>query len=414
MLRVGERFNLSSNYMARVCIELRVPRPPRGYWAQLEVGKAPAKPTLPAARPGDITEWSPGGFLGSSERAAQRQARAAGTENAEIALAAPAPRGRSRSERQAEKPHPLLIGIKPLFEKARKSENGILRPLKRLMADIVVSKDQVDRAIEVADSIFQGLTARGHRVAIAPLGAQMRRADVDVRESPRKDHFQHRGWSPDRCTVVYISEVPIGLTLFEMTETTEMQYVGTSTYVPVSTLSQVQLRRYENSHYWRSKQELPSGRLCLQAYCPSWYVGWVKQWAESKPQTLFKMFDDIVAELELRGPQLAAQVKSAVAEAEQERLRWEEEDRRRREAAERERQEKRRQEARSDLLGAISAWDEARRIAAFFGEAEQAAEVLGKDARQMALERIAIARQLIGEPEPLNQLLRWKAPHERG
>ena len=50
MLRVGERFGVSSSYLARVCTELRVPRPPRGFWAQLEFGKAPAQEPLPDAR----------------------------------------------------------------------------------------------------------------------------------------------------------------------------------------------------------------------------------------------------------------------------------------------------------------------------------------------------------------------------
>ena len=46
MLRVAARFGVSSNYMARVCTLLNVPRPARGYWAKLAVGKAPEQPTL--------------------------------------------------------------------------------------------------------------------------------------------------------------------------------------------------------------------------------------------------------------------------------------------------------------------------------------------------------------------------------
>ncbi len=40
MTKVGEKFKLSGSYMARVCATLRVPRPERGYWAKLAVGKA--------------------------------------------------------------------------------------------------------------------------------------------------------------------------------------------------------------------------------------------------------------------------------------------------------------------------------------------------------------------------------------
>jgi len=56
MLRVAARFGVSSSYMARVCTLLNVPRPERGYWAKLAVGKAPKQPPLTEPRPGDSLE----------------------------------------------------------------------------------------------------------------------------------------------------------------------------------------------------------------------------------------------------------------------------------------------------------------------------------------------------------------------
>lgn len=60
MLRVAERFGVSSSYMARICTVLNVPRPAAGYWAKLAVGKAPKKPPLPEAKPGDQLAWMRG------------------------------------------------------------------------------------------------------------------------------------------------------------------------------------------------------------------------------------------------------------------------------------------------------------------------------------------------------------------
>ncbi len=40
MLKVATRFEVSFSYMAMVCTLLNVPRPERGYWAKLAVGKA--------------------------------------------------------------------------------------------------------------------------------------------------------------------------------------------------------------------------------------------------------------------------------------------------------------------------------------------------------------------------------------
>src|SRR4051794_31365814 len=74
MLRVGERFGVSSSYMARVCSDLHVPRPPRCYWAKLEFGKTvPDRPPLPIARPGDLTSWSPGSPLMPAQRQTSRR-----------------------------------------------------------------------------------------------------------------------------------------------------------------------------------------------------------------------------------------------------------------------------------------------------------------------------------------------------
>ena len=53
MTKVAEKFEVSGSYLARVCTELRVPRPERGYWAKLAVGKAPQRPALPEPLPGD-------------------------------------------------------------------------------------------------------------------------------------------------------------------------------------------------------------------------------------------------------------------------------------------------------------------------------------------------------------------------
>jgi len=52
MLRVGANFGVSSSYMARICTLMNVPRPERGYWAKLAVGKAPPQPPLTERRLG--------------------------------------------------------------------------------------------------------------------------------------------------------------------------------------------------------------------------------------------------------------------------------------------------------------------------------------------------------------------------
>jgi hypothetical protein len=59
MVKVGERFKVSGSYMARVCSTLRVPRPERGYWAKLAVGKAPRKAFVARCATGGPTQLVP-------------------------------------------------------------------------------------------------------------------------------------------------------------------------------------------------------------------------------------------------------------------------------------------------------------------------------------------------------------------
>lgn len=58
MIRVAEKFEVSGSYLARVCTELRVPRPERGYWAKLAVGKAPQGEQMRVHCPSVYLGWS--------------------------------------------------------------------------------------------------------------------------------------------------------------------------------------------------------------------------------------------------------------------------------------------------------------------------------------------------------------------
>src|SRR5687768_6444101 len=50
--RVAKRYSISSVALGKICRDLNVPVPGRGYWAQHTFGKAPPKPPLPSLLPG--------------------------------------------------------------------------------------------------------------------------------------------------------------------------------------------------------------------------------------------------------------------------------------------------------------------------------------------------------------------------
>ena len=49
MRKLAPQYGLSDVGLAKICKRLGIPRPPVGYWAKKEVGKAPARPRLPQA-----------------------------------------------------------------------------------------------------------------------------------------------------------------------------------------------------------------------------------------------------------------------------------------------------------------------------------------------------------------------------
>ena len=143
MTKVAEKFSVSGSYMARVCSVLNVPRPERGYWAKLEVGKASARPALPEALPGDQLFWS------------QEGDPPAPRVRAVTATSAPA---QPRARRVVAGIHGLIQGAKQHYERGYKVEEGqLLRPYKRQLVDVTVSAIGLDKALAFANDLFNAL-----------------------------------------------------------------------------------------------------------------------------------------------------------------------------------------------------------------------------------------------------------------
>lgn len=61
MTTVALRYKVSSSFLQVSLTWLNVPRPERGYWAKLAVGKVSKQPSLPEAEPGDL--WYHSNFI---------------------------------------------------------------------------------------------------------------------------------------------------------------------------------------------------------------------------------------------------------------------------------------------------------------------------------------------------------------
>ena len=400
MLKVAARFGVSSSYMARVCTLLNVPRPERGYWAKLAVGRAPKQPPLSEPRPGDPLEWTRDGTL-------PRRARS---------LPKP-PDRRIRQKRTARPPlpdrHPLVSEAKQLFETGRLSwRNQYLKPTKRLLVDLAVTKTGLDNAIAFAHQLFLALEARDHRVVIAASSEQFHRADVDERENPEKGHHHSDLWSPMRCTVVYIGTVAIGLTVIEMSEKAEARYLN-GEYVRLADYVTKRRGRYAQDHSWTSTHDFPTGRLCLQAYSPYPRADWTQQWRETSARDLSGRIPAIVRELEKATVEIARLVEEGERQAELERQRWEAQREQWRREDEARRAAKALKDSKEELLQVIDGWAESKRLEEFFADAERRAQDLPDEQRERKIERLRQARALIGSTDALARFDAWRAPEER-
>lgn len=224
-----------------------MPRPERGYWAKLAVGKAPPQTPLPAPQPGDPLHWSKEG-----ERVA-------------------APRPQAPPRRKPEKKvriarnqvHGLIRGTRSHFEHGRPVDEGrYLKPYKKLLVDVTASEASLDKALDLANDLFNALHSVGHRVVLAPHDAKLGRERIDERESATtpRENWQHSGlWSPYRPSVVYVGTVAIGLAIVEMSENVTLRYVNGKyirecDYIPPRS-------RYHVDHSWTTTRHLPSGRI---------------------------------------------------------------------------------------------------------------------------------------------------------
>jgi hypothetical protein len=76
--------------------------------------------------------------------------------------------------------HPLILGAKGHFEVGRTSYwSKYLRPAKRNLVDLVVSKSGLEKASDFANALFREFEARECRVVLSPNGERVSRPAMD-------------------------------------------------------------------------------------------------------------------------------------------------------------------------------------------------------------------------------------------
>jgi hypothetical protein len=398
MTTVAPRYGVSSSFLARICDRLNIPTPARGYWARLAAGKAPEQPALPEPRPGEELEWSRDG------------------EPSRVAAALP--KAPDKSSRRRPRPtfpsgqHELLVGARQHFENVKVSEMGYLLPSKKRLVDVFVSKDVLDRALDVANELFVAFEGRDHRVAFAPNDQPYRRPDVDERIKGGSPRYHHRSWSPWCPTVAFVGTVAIGLTIYELSESVEVQYVD-GKYIPVSQIPEKKRRAIHPSLSWTSHHDLPAGKLCLRASSPYPGAQWEKEWRESAAGELSAKIPSIIRHVETEAATIAGLVEDAERQWAIERQRLEAQQQQWIREEQVRRREQNLKASLEELFAIIEAWAVAKRIEQFFEDVEKRAPGAEGAESKALLDRIHRARQMLGGTDALSRFRNWKAPEER-
>lgn len=404
MIKVAEKFEVSGSYLARVCAELRVPRPARGYWSKLAVGKAPQRPALPDPLPGDPVVWS----------------RTDGFPAPAVPKPRPTPRRRiSRLARPVITGiHGLIRGAKEHFLASRRvDDDDLLKPFKKLLVDVTASRAGLDKALGFANDLFNALESSGYRVVIAPPDAEFSRERIQEKEEPpkkdrRNDLYGYGSlWSPYRPTVTYIDSVAFGLAIIEMTESVEMRYVN-GKYIRESEYVPPKSKRYID-HTWTTSKYLPSGRLRLIVYAPYRSVSWSMSFQEAKVRTLTQDIPQIVKSIEREVAPMIEKLREAQRQAEIRRQEWLAEEERRRQEEDRRRVAQSEKDSREQLEQVIQAWSKVISLEQFFRGVEDRAQTLPEVERQDVLDRLRQAREFVGTQNPLDFFRAWKTPIER-
>lgn len=157
VIKVAEQYGISDVAIRKICVKLKVPLPPRGYWARLGAGKHVRKPPLPK-------------FTGPSEIVRHRFV----PEEPAVPPAAEPEHIVARREFEArpenriavadtlEDPHRFIRATRRAL-KSRNVRDGRNWPQGHgdRALDVAVSQESVDRALRIMDALVKALASRG-------------------------------------------------------------------------------------------------------------------------------------------------------------------------------------------------------------------------------------------------------------
>jgi hypothetical protein len=297
--KVAQELGLSPSSLATACRKYNIPLPSAGHWTRVELGhKVTPTPLIPELSGNEAVQ------IHIRERLSPELA----SVSAEHPPQVPIPQ---------ELSHALALRTEKLLASGKENDRNLLVPRTGSAAHLLVSRQQLPRALRIMNALFLALEGRGYMVSW-----------------PTKEE--------DRLTVVVEGEsVPVSM----------QEVIDSKPHV---------LTPAEEKHSWRAPKwdYTLSGRLRLSIGTVPYNSHIRATWADGRVQIVENCIGDFIVGLKVA----AAAIKKDRLEREEWNKRWEEERKKKEEQQRRAEEHKRKAEF---IGGLIENWEEANRVRTF-------------------------------------------------
>lgn len=154
---VAQRYGLSDVGLAKICRRLSIPLPTRGYWAKVKAGRIMKKiplPKLEQANTVSLKKLSP--EVAQAKQEAKEKAVAARKATGELVV-----------PEELTDPHPLVkAASKRLKQRDGWEDSKGLRSAPDEVLNLLVTKDAIDRALRLIDTLIKKLETMGVTVSV--------------------------------------------------------------------------------------------------------------------------------------------------------------------------------------------------------------------------------------------------------
>lgn len=263
MAVLAPKLGLSDVGLKKTCARLKIPSPPRGYWAKLAAGQKLRRTPLPKLPEKGATGMRDATFYPRDKESAAPEPLTGPV--ADQARFEALPENVLIVPDVLEAPCPLVARTVLALRKAKPDETGHLHARAQQILDVYVTLGTADRAMRILDTPIKGLDARGYRVSLVTPKPEAQRYGTTPETGPPR-------------TMVRVGEDDIAVRLTEVVSRTQRKSTRTD--------GGWEPKRYDYE---------PTGRLVFEILEIA--SGSRCKWSDGARQRIESMLNDIVVGL---------------------------------------------------------------------------------------------------------------------